>query len=446
MLRRTIREWDTISYGEDPTILGTIPVHLADRLAKVAAASPLAGRGGGGVIEHGRKGLRARGTVGVLAAEGCSLEILPKIDAADGNEENIADTRRRLVHMLALAIDIKIDAGQVTALDWQHESLLEILIRIFSEKLVDAVRQGMPRRYVGHEDDLPALRGRLNVTRQFAKFAANPARLACRYDTLSSDIALNRIMKAAITRLLRIARSAANQHRLRELSFVFADITAIPVAALRWDDVVLDRTNARWRELLNMANLLLGERFQTTSAGEGSGFSLLFEMNTLFEEYIGRMVVRALSGTHLKVVRQGGRMYCLESDAGGLFQTKPDILIKDGSKVVQVIDTKWKRIAAHLDDKKRGVAQADVYQMMAYGRLYDCERLTLLYPHHSELHHDEGLQASYRIIGSAHRLETATIDIGTAAGMKERLHGLVGVQPVQLSKIQAPARGLLTDC
>lgn len=427
MLRRTLLEWEAIDYGENETDAKTIPVRFADRLAKVAAASALAGRGGGGVIEHGRKRLRARGIVGVLAAEGCSLEILPKIDTADGGTENVANTRRRLVHMLALAIDIKIDAGQVTALDWQNESLLEILIRLFSEKLVDAVRQGMPRRYVGHEDELPALRGRLDITRQFTHFAANPSRLACRYDTLSPDIALNRIMKAAVTRLMRIARSVANQHRLRELSFAFADITATPVAALRWDDVVSDRTNARWRELLSMAKLLLGDRFQTTSAGDGSGFSLLFEMNTLFEEYIGRMVVRALTGSNLNVVRQGGKMYCLESATGGLFQTRPDILVKDGSKVVQVIDTKWKRLGAQVEDRKRGVAQADVYQMMAYGRLYDCPRLTLLYPHHAELVGREGLQASHRITGSEHQLETVTVDIATAAGLDERLRRVTGI-------------------
>lgn len=428
MIQRTLFEWETIAYDEDPENLDTIPVRFADRLAKVAMTSPLAGRGGGGVIEHGRKGLRARGIVGVLAAEGCSLEILPKVDAAEGSGgDNTANTRRRLVHMLATAIDIKIDPGQVTALDWQHETLLEILIRIFSEKLVDAVRQGMPRRYVGHQDELPALRGRLDVARQFTKFAANPSRLACRYDDLSTDIALNRIMKAAIVSLTRIARSGANQRRLRELSFAFSDITATPVSALPWDDVVLDRTNARWRELVNMAKLLLGERFQTTSAGEGKGFSLLFEMNTLFEEYIGRMVTRALSGSHLQVVRQGGRVYCLESTTGRLFQTKPDILIKDGSKVVQVIDTKWKRIAAKMDDKKLGVAQADVYQMMAYGQLYNCPRLTLLYPHHGDIKGNEGLQALHRVTGTDHELATVTFNIAQASDILERLRRTVNL-------------------
>lgn len=43
------------------------------------------------------------------------------------------------------------------------------------------------------------------------------------------------------------------------------------------------------KELLVLARLLLGAGFQTTSMGEAAGFSLVCEMNTLFEEYIGRL-------------------------------------------------------------------------------------------------------------------------------------------------------------
>lgn len=422
MIRRTLLEWESIRYGEGAD---EIPSNAADRIAAVAAASPLAGRGGGGVLEHGRKALRARGVVGVIACNGCALEILPKIDIpGEDGEQATGSIRRRLVHMLAVALDLKIDAGQVTALDWQRETLLEILIRLFSEKLVDAVRQGMPRRYVEHADDLPALRGRLNVTRQFTTLAVEPSRLACRYDALTPDIALNRIMKAAITRLSAIARTTDNQRRLRELAFAYADIADVAVSALRWDDVVLDRTNGRWRELLNLARLLLGERFQTTSSGGSEGFSLLFEMNMLFEEYIARMLKRALADTDLCVVSQGGRLYCLETeDQRKVFQTRPDILIKRGATVLQVIDTKWKRIAARIDDPKRGVSQADVYQMMAYGRLYQCGKLTLLYPHHHQAGCEEGLIGNYAVTSSSDRLEIFSIDVSRSDSIKERLSG-----------------------
>jgi 5-methylcytosine-specific restriction enzyme subunit McrC len=377
-----------------------------------------------------RHDLRAGQVVGVIAGEHCTLEILPKIEGLYDGAGNPSQSRirRRLLNMLAVALDIDIDGGRLTELDWQRENVLEILIGLFARKLVDAVRLGLPRRYVAHVEDLPALRGRLDVTRQFTTLAATPQRLACRYDTLSPDTSLNRIMKAAITRLARLSGAAENQRVLRELAFAYADILEVPIASLRWDDVVIDRTNQRWLELFNLAKLLLGERFQTTARGETQGFSLLFEMNTLFEEYVGRMLGRALATEGLRVQRQGGNLYCLKELDGGeqpRFQTIPDILVKRGLDILIVIDTKWKRLSTRIEDPKYGVSQADVYQMLAYSRVYGCSRLMLLYPHHAELGGADHFGVRYRVTGSNDQLSISTIDIGVAHGMMERLATLI---------------------
>lgn len=422
----TVREWDKLAYGDGE---GQIPVHHADRLAGLAARSVFAGRGGSGVLEHGRQALRARGVVGILAAGDASLEILPKIDVVPGEtpDHQNAAIRKRLVHMLAVAFDLKIDLGVITDLAWQRETLLEILIRIFCEKLTAALRKGMPRRYIAHEDDLPTLRGQLDITRQFTHHAVNPSRLACRFDLLSEDIALNRIMKAAVLRLLRISRRSANQQRLRELAFVYADIVDVPVSGLRWDEVVIDRTNRSWQDLFAMARLFLQDRYQTTTGGAGQGTAMLFEMNALFEEYVGRLIARALAGTGLTVSLQGGRLFCLSAQDSerGLFQTKPDILIRRGTAITHVIDTKWKRISSRIDDPKQGVSQADVYQMMAYAQLYHAPRLTLLYPHHLGLGPEDLVHARHRITGHQTTLETASIDVANGTDILTRLRRLL---------------------
>lgn len=422
----TVREWDKLAYG---TGQNEIPEHFADRLAAIARTSSFAGKGESGVLEHGRRALRARGIVGVLAAKDCSLEILPKIDVPpceDISMEN-AHIRKRLIHMLAVALDLKIDAGSITNLDWQKETLLEILIRIFCQKLTDALRKGMPRRYMEQDDDLNAMRGKLNVARQFTRHAVNPSRLACKFDVLSEDTQLNRIMKAAVLHLSRASRSTANQQRLRELLFVYADISDIPPSSLRADDVLIDRTNRAWQELLSMARLFLRQRYQTTTGGSGEGTALLFEMNTLFEEYVGRLICRAAVGTGLTVSLQGGRLFCLTSEetGRGVFQTKPDILIRSAGTVVHVIDTKWKRISSRIDDPKQGVSQGDVYQMMAYAQLYRVPRLTLLYPHHAGIGEVEGVHARHTISGLEPVLETATIDVASGNDIINRLRASV---------------------
>lgn len=422
----TLREWETLPHGEGD---GCIPEHFAERLATLAKKSTFAGSGSGGVLEDRRHELRARGVVGVLATDECSLEILPKIDVEvqGGEAMQNAAIRKRLVHMLAVALDLKIETGQITELDWQRETLLEILIRIFCSKLTDAVRRGMPRRYIVQEDDLSALRGTLNLPRQFTRHAANPSRLACKFDELSENIALNRIMKATVSHLLRMSRSPSNQRRLRELAFVYADIAEVAVTALKWDEIIIDRTNRAWQELFGMAQLFLRSRYQTTSAGAGRGTALLFEMNTLFEEYVGRLITRALARTEYRVSLQGGRLFCLTSldDERAVFQTKPDILIWRAGQVVHVIDTKWKRISSRIDDRKQGVSQGDVYQMMAYAQLYCAPRLTLLYPHHPGLGATELVQARHRITGQTTTLEIASIDVANGGNIIDRIQSLL---------------------
>ncbi len=176
-----------------------------------------------------------------------------------------------------------------------------------------------------------------------------------------------------------------------------------------------------------MARLFLQGRYQTTTGGTSQDTALLFEMNKLFEEYVGRLISRALAGTDLTVSLQGGRLFCLTADTSerGLFQTKPDILIRRAGTVIHVIDTKWKRISHRIDDPKQGVSQGDVYQMMAYAQLYRAPRLTLLYPHHPILGSEELVHARHRITGQETILETASIDVANGDNVLDRLRRLL---------------------
>lgn len=405
----SIREWEKIAFGKDNVAISD---GQAERLANVARNSAFSGSSGEGVLEHRRKHLRARGVVGVIAAADCQLEILPKIEASGEQDAAPEALRRRLVHMLSVARDLRIDTQNTASLGWQRDTLLEILIRIFCNKMTEAVRHGIPRRYIAHTDDLPALRGRLNVTRQFSILAAQPQHLACEYDELSPDIDLNRVMKAAISKLSRVATAADNLRSLRELSFAYADITDVAPQALRWDRITLDRTNDRWRELLSLTKLLLGDRHQTTNAGASEGHALLFEMNVLFEEYVTKLLKRGLAGTPLTATSQGGQKDCLFEGEQGRFRTRPDIIIRHHGEVVMVIDTKWKRISPRFEDAKQGISQSDVYQLMAYSELYKCDRVMLLFPHHQGL---SGIpQQQAYAIGTAEakrKLLVSTIDV-----------------------------------
>lgn len=375
MTHLTVHEWGRVDVGE-----GGFARYQADALLAASRRHALGGTDGTDILCDHNRFLRARQMVGVIAGRGCSLEILPKVDPA-GASEDARTVRARLIHMLDVALGLDLSAGEAMAMSHRADSLLEVFIALFAERLLAEVRRGLPRLYRTQEDDLRALRGRLDVVRQFTVHAVRPDRLACRFDALDADVPLMQIMKACVVLLGRHARSADTQRKLAELRFLLTDVRDVRLGALPWKKVQIDRSSRRWRVLLDLARLLLGGRWQQTHAEARApeGVTLLFPMNDLFERYIAIQLRRALAGTGLEVIAQGGFAYCLgpwhdgEPIVGNSHPTRPDILVKDGNLVVAVLDTKWK-------NPTKGVSHADLYQMMAYARLYACRHLVLVYP------------------------------------------------------------------
>ncbi|MEI4488582.1 hypothetical protein V8J36_20495, partial [Frigidibacter sp. MR17.14] len=131
--------------------------------------------------------------------------------------------------------------------------------------------------------------------------------------------------------------------------------------------------------------------------------------------------------TRSRVSAQGGHRDCLFEESTGRFRTKPDLIIRQGDRTVLVIDTKWKRMSPRIDDPKQGVSQADVYQLMAYSQLYQCQNVMLLYPHYGDLPPDP-IRTCYAIAnaGAKENLVVATLDVtGPSRAHVQALEALV---------------------
>lgn len=415
MTHVTIREWGHIRFGEN----GLTPKH-AHAIHAAACEHPLAREDATNVLVLGRDRIIARQMVGMVAAKGCSLEILPKVDPDADAVEDENTVRSRLVRMLDVALGLDLDIGAEAAIARQKSTLLELLIDAFATKLLAEVRRGLPRAYLQHEEDLPALRGRLDVTRQFTRNAVRPDRLACRFDQLEADTPLMRIMAAASVFLARHARSLATRRKLDELRHTLVDIPLVPLARLPWKEVRIDRTNRRWAALFRLAKLLLQRDWQAThhAAKAPDGLTLLFPMNDLFEKYVAVLLRRALAGTGIDVIEQGGHRACLGAftgehlESGSVFSTKPDIILRQGGEILAIIDTKWKKLSSDPLDRKHGVSQADVYQLMAYARLYAVSEVILLYPERPG--EPGGERTRFGMAGGSECLRIATVDVSLA--------------------------------
>lgn len=436
----TLREHETFVIGDAFCVEGrkSVTHDQADALDKLSKR--LASAKGGLFTHANRTTLKARQYVGVVQLGAEAIEVIPKIDGLSD-----LGARINLFCMLARTRRLEIHEADIARLAAQNLNILEIFIRLFCDKLFAEVHRGLVSRYARHADNLPTLRGKLLTGLQATLNAFQPERFQCEFDEFTVDTPLNRVLKTTVRFLRRVTRHSDNARRLAELDFTLEGVRDVAVAALEWHRLHFDRANRRYEPLLSMARMILQNRTQDVTAGNLDGFSLLFDMNELFEEYIGEVTRSALTPKGWQVVLQGPS-YALLQDAdtgAGVFQTKPDITgLRDG-KPAWIIDTKWKLLDE--DERNQGIAQADVYQMLGYAHRYDVRDVVLLYPHQAGIDGEAGLQRRFRILGGGATqgkqfIHVASVDLQDLRTVPDQLRSILedaGINPVERVELAA---------
>ncbi|EXI76433.1 MAG TPA: McrC family protein [Candidatus Accumulibacter phosphatis] len=335
------------------------------------------------VIEHlSRTRVRPVQFVGAVRLANRTVEFLPKIEQVAGVSD-LPAVRHNLLRMLLVAYDLEGATPGKAALEKNNGGWLDLLMRLFCRALADQLRRGLIRRYREESDDLPTVRGRLQIDEQLRRNLVHRERTACAFDEFDEDHALNQLLRVAIVRMLRLASNNTTQQALRELLPAFegvSDIVPTPDWLVR---VTLDRIGERFGLCLGMARLFLQGTTTGLYAGDQNSFALLFDMNDLFERFVARTLRRELRKSACEVSIQDSSHHLVRDlkSSQPLFRLRPDIVVRQGGLSLCVVDTKWKRLSP--EERKLGIAQGDLYQMLAYAEGYECAVVLLIYPWHA---------------------------------------------------------------
>lgn len=310
----------------------------------------------------GGKFIQARNYVGVLQTKsGLTIEILPKI--ADKNDAE--RSKAVLIKMLKSLNNFPFKSSNLANLKTQNLPLLEIFISMFLCELETLVKKGIKSDYVALEDNLNFLKGKLNINEQIKRNSIHKERFYVEYSEFLSDIKINQIIKTTLTFLYKKSISSKNQQKIRELLFMFDEVSMCNDYKNFFTNFAINRQVKHYEQTLLWCKIfLLGDTF-TPHKGNDLAFALLFDMNALFESYVGNFIKKKLPGTIL----QHQKKYLIEKPRE--FRLKPDIFLEGKF----IADTKWKIIKSRDD-----ISQADLYQLYAYGKKYECGKLYLIYP------------------------------------------------------------------
>lgn len=336
---------------------------------------------------NNRRFVKAKSYVGVIAVPSGAIEILPKIDKAD--KEGKARAQQNLLYMLSMTRKIVGEERDLAAIGNQKMALLEQLIILFAERTLKELRRGIDHTYVGQEDNLCVLKGKLLVGQHAVKNAVHKERVYCQYHNFVSDTAINRILKSSCRKLLLFSKSTTAQKKLREIVFLLDEVADLEIAEHHFSDIHYNRNTERFSPLITFSMMIIKGISPTWTKGKDISFSLLFPMEKLFEEFISRYIHRyaedfLFSPENIHSQSVGRRAWLLrrEIDSASTFRLKPDLIIESHpQKPCLIIDTKWKHLLSDAEDAKNGVSQADIYQLYAYAHRYDCPNNILLFPY-----------------------------------------------------------------
>lgn len=359
------------------------------------------------VFQHGpRHSLIAQNFVGVVHLGSFQVEVLPKVH---GDESQL---RRNLVEMVAGTLNLKLHGGVAGPMERSSHSVLDALVRLYCDSLWQALHKGVIKRYETRHDNLVVLRGKLNVSQQVRHNLARADRLFCSFDEFTPDNELNRVLKLSLRILQRLVKTEKTTRNIAELLMCFDEVSDVSASSLKWERVVIDRLSESYAPLVRMAKMFIEGCTPDLVSGNADGFAVLFDMNELFEQFIGRQLQRVTSPTGVRTLLQSPVLPLAKVVSGSsCFQLRPDVVLLDGAIPKVILDTKWKRLktgTAH-----DGISTSDIYQMHAYAQRYAVRNVVLLYPHHPALGPWQPLRNSYSFLANNASAEMQFMSVAT---------------------------------
>ncbi len=247
--------------------------------------------------------------------------------------------------------------------------LYERLAVILAKRVLDRIRKGIYRSYLSEIDQLPFVRGKIDITEQLRY----PGRttLQCQYEDHTADIEDNQILLWTLYRIIEsgLCTEAGQRYihqAYRELNS-YVSISRIPAALCvgrRYN-----RLNKDYELLHGLCRFFLEHTGPSHEPGENRMLPILVKMDDLFEMFVLEWLKK-----HMSESFEVRGQETVHFQMGTNISIDIDITIQDirTGETVAVLDTKYK--APDRPD------MSDVEQIVAYAEAKNCKRAILIYP------------------------------------------------------------------
>ena len=324
----------------------------------------------------------AKNFIGFIQMEGQLLEVYPKVFKGLDIDKGLM--LKHIFFWFRYCRKIRFPYSE-TNLDSSPETdIPELLIWLFASQCLESIHQNPYHTYQETAEVLGTPRGRID----FQAYARNGLakglyhQVDCVYEPFVHDNQVNQAIKYVCRLLQSVARFGETQEILRKIIFTLDEVEDVPCHASSLQSIRLNPFFSDYEPLLDWCRRFLEQHLYSHRPYELSSWSLLLPMEYVFEDFVAGFI--ELKFPDWKVHYQKSDLNLTDTPAA--FRMKHDIFLqhrKDTTNSI-IVDTKYKSRLFEAGDSKKGVSQADMYQVFSYAVRRKCSKVVVIYPNFQE--------------------------------------------------------------
>ena len=200
-----------------------------------------------------------------------------------------------IYHMLSYAFQALNQGNYDDLAVESFDEMYDLLAAILAKGIGIQLKQGLYREYINRQEELPVMRGKINMPGTIKNRLAHELLLTCDFDELSENNLLNQILKTTVMLLLKNAKVKAEyKDDLKKKMLFFSNVDMLEPTSIRWAAIRFQRNNQTYRMLVSICQLIIEGMLITTDSGGYRLASFVDEqrMCRLYEKFILEYYIR----------------------------------------------------------------------------------------------------------------------------------------------------------
>lgn len=244
-------------------------------------------------------------------------------------------------YMLAYAFEFVGDDNLERVESEEFENQQDMIAALLESGISCLLKQGLHKEYLQRAENLPTVRGKIDVRDTFANAIAHRKTIACEFDELTEDNVFNRILKTT-ARMLVASKDVQGKTRdgLKKEMLYFSEVDELDPRSIRWDLLRFGRTNHGYRFLVSLCQLVIEGMLMRDSGGDDTLAPEISEeqMHRVYELFLLRYFQKEYP--QLKPAAPQIPWAVDDGYATMLPVMKTDITLQDDKRVL-IIDAKY---------------------------------------------------------------------------------------------------------